>query len=442
MKSLPLASAAVLLAALSTTAAPTVTQVTVSQSNSQTVRVNYTIDEAAVITLDILTNATADAWASIGVENIFRTWGDVGVLVPAGSHTIYWAPEKSWIEAHPKTYDVKAAVKAWAVTAPPDYMVVDLRSDDLRAGAPKIRYFETAAQVPDGVTDRKYKTDFLLMRKIPAKGMTFRMGSPSSENGRAAALTGAPDGAWNNDAGWNQETAQHVTLTNDFYLGVDEYTRKQCITWSGYSYGNSGSMSGGKEALPIGGDNGAGWCDFADFRGTTYLWPENGHQVTSDSALGKLRAKTGIDFDLPTEAQWEFACHAGVPNALYSGHELDAVTSSSDGRNEYVDELAWHKGNSGQSVQEVGQKKPNGFGLYDMLGNVGEFVLDRHTGDLGSGAVTEPIGATSGGTRVVKGGCVTRPAFWCRAAFRQNYVGADTRGKELGFRLWAPAIAK
>ncbi len=427
---------------LAAIAAPTVSNVSMTQSNSQTVKVDYTLDEAAVVTLDILTNATAGAWASIGADNIKTLWGDVGVLVQPGTHTLYWAPEKDWIEAHPGTYDVQAAVKAWAVTAPPDYMVVDLRTDELRAGAPKIRYFETAEQVPDGVTDIKYKTDFLVMRKIPAKGMTYRMGSPSGEPGKQTARDGSPNGTWNNDANWNQEKCHHVTLTNDFYLGVYEYTRKQCITWSGYAAGNASSMNDGKEALPIGGDNGSGWCNYEDMRGTTYLWPDGGHQVTSDSALGKLRARTGIDFDLPTEAQWEFACRAGVPNGLYTGHEIDAPTSSSDGFNEWVDEVAWCNDNANGSPKEVGQKKPNGFGLYDMLGNVGEFVLDRTIEDLGSTAVTEPIGGTTGNNQTVKGGMVTRPAFWCRAAFRQNWVGRSARGKDLGFRLWAPAIAK
>ena len=99
MKTLALASAA--LAAVSSIAAPTVSNVSMTQSNSQTVKVDYTLDEAAVVTLDVLTNATAGVWASIGANNIKTLWGDVGVLVQPGTHTIYWAPEKDWIEAHP-----------------------------------------------------------------------------------------------------------------------------------------------------------------------------------------------------------------------------------------------------------------------------------------------------------------------------------------------------
>ena len=423
MKSLPFASAAVLLAALSATAAPTVTQVTLSQSNSQTVRVDYTIDEPAVITLDILTNATADVWASIGVENITRTWGDVNILVPAGSHTIYWAPEKSWMETHPKTYDVQAAVKAWAVTSPPDYMVVDLRPSGELGGAPRIRYFETAEQVPDGVTDRKYKTDYLLMRKIPAKGMTYRMGSPSGEVGKSKSENTDWDGV---------ETLRHVTLTNDFYLGVYELTRKQGITYTGY--GNPSSVSG-YEAYPVGGDNGRGWMSYGDMRGMTYLWPQDGRQV--GGALHELRLRTGIDFDLPTEAQWEFACRAGTSTALYTGENLTGETTSAN-----LDAIAWYSGNA-SNQHEVGLLQPNGFGLYDMLGNVGEFCVDRinHNG-LASGAVIEPVGIESGDNHAIRGGSFAKAANHARAAHRQDYVNSGNHYGEIGFRLWAPAIAK
>ena len=339
-------------------AAPTVSNVTMTQAIHQTVRVDYTLDEAAVVTLDVLTNATGSAWASIGPENVAVLWGDVNVLVQPGSHTIFWAPEKSWIEAHPKSYDVRAQVKAWAVTAPPDYMVVDLRPSAELAGAPRIRYFETAGQVPDGVTDRKYKTDYVLMRKIPAKGMTYRMGSPSGEVGKSRSENTDWDGV---------ETLRHVTLTNDFYLGVYELTRKQAVTYTGY--GNPSAVSG-YEAYPVGGDNNNGGISCGRLRGTTYLWPEDGRNV--GGALSELRNRTGVDFDLPTEAQWEFACRAGTSSALYTGEELADETTSAN-----LDAIAWYKGNSGNHSHEVGLLQPNGFGLYDMLGNVGEFCVDR-----------------------------------------------------------------
>lgn len=432
MKNLAIATAAI-AAATAAIAAPTVSNVSMTQSNSQTVKVAYTLDEAAVVTLDVLTNATGEVWASIGADNIKTLWGDVNVLVQPGSHTLYWAPEKDWIEAHPGTYDVQAAVKAWAVTAPPDYMVVDLRTDNLRAGAPKIRYFETAEQVPDGVTDIKYKTDFIVMRKIHAKGMTYRMGSPSSERGRTTS---------SNYDNWSAalEDTYHITLTNDFYLGIYELTRKQAVTWTGY--GNSGAVSG-YEAYPVGGDNGKGYIYYENMRGTA-------EQVSNGTVLQELKSKTGIDFDLPTEAQWEFACRAGTSSALYNGKELEAWNVSST-----LDDIAWYSANSGQQPHEVGLKQPNAFGLYDMLGNVSEGCRDVMSGELHkafrnaeSGAFTDPVATGSESQRVARGGNYSKRnsgddhACSCRSAFRHAYYTTGSKYAEYGFRLWAPAIAK
>ena len=440
MKPLALASAA--LAAVSALAAPTVSNVSTTQSNSQTVKVDYTLDEAAVVTLDVLTNATGGAWASIGADNIKTLWGDVGVLVQPGTHTIYWAPEKDWIEDHPGTYDVKASVKAWAVTAPPDYMVVDLRFDELRAGAPKIRYFETADQIPEGgVTNRIYKTDFLVMRKIHAKGMTYRMGSPSGEIG-APATAGSID-TWD----LAKERTYHITLTNDFYLGIYELTRKQAITWLGY--GNTSAVSG-YEAYPAGGNNDNGFIHWHSLRGSTYQWPGDGHQVPENCALGELRKKTGIDFDLPLEAQWEFACRAGTQTALYTGENLSAPGTSAN-----LDAIAWYKGNSGNAPHEVGLKQPNAFGLYDMLGNISEYCLDRRKDGVypfngaASQALIEPGWQDTTNTkRGLRGGHYKQNAQFCRAAAGYAYSDISTSNSsgamigEWGFRLWAPAIAK
>ena len=406
--------------------APEVSNVRMEQAVNGTVRVDYTLRYApAAITLDILTNATGGAWASIGADNISRTWGDVNVLVQPGEHTLWWAAEKTWTdELPPRIHDVRAAVKAWPVSMPPDYMVVDLRPSSELGGAPRIRYFETAAQLPGGgVTNRKYKTDYLLMRKIPAKGMTYRMGSPSGEVGKSKSENTDWDGV---------EALRHVTLTNDFYLGVYELTRKQGITYTGY--GNPSSVAG-YEAYPVGGDNGRGWISYGDMRGTTYLWPQDGRQV--GGALSELRKRTGIDFDLPTEAQWEFACRAGTSTALYTGENLTGETTSAN-----LDPIAWYSGNA-SNQHEVGLLQPNAFGLYDMLGNVGEFCVDRinHNG-LTSGAFTEPVGIESGDNHAIRGGSYAKAANHARAAHRQDYVNSGNRYGECGFRLWAPAIAK
>ena len=190
------------------------------------------------------------------------------------------------------------------------------------------------------------------------------------------------------------------------------------------------------------------WFDYYNFRGNAD-WPSSGHNISSgvlntfrtkfSGVLNTFRTKLGIDFDLPTEAQWEYACRSGVSAALYTGEELvDANVS------ENLDSIAWYKGNSGNSYHPVGLLKPNGFGLYDMLGNVAEHVLDWRQDDLGSAAVIEPIGPESGTYAVPRGGSYNKPASNCRAAFRLHWVKRDIDGRfsDIGFRLWAPAIAK
>ena len=415
--------------ALAAQATPVVSNVQIEQRNSRTVKVTYNLSEDAVVTVDFLTNATAEVWASIGGKNVTHVWGDCNRLVKgAGSHTLYWAPEKSWGAQFADTFSVKAEVKAWAVDAPPNYMVVDLCAEKT------IRYYESVEFLPDGdVTNNVYKSDKLVMRKIPAKGVEWRMGSPTGEVGKQKA-----EDDWN-----GLETPHYVTFTNDFYLAVFELTRRQGIDRMGfgYWYGDVHYYH------PLAGGSTYGGVTYTDMRGKNNLWPSNGHDVDSGTCLYNLRAKTGIDFDLPTEAQWEFACRAGVGAALPNGKEMDAAESSAS-----LDDIAWCVNNAKNTLHDVGSLAPNGFGLYDMLGNIGEYCLDvitPHTG-LGSASVIDPIGATGDlySQRVVRGGSYANKAYYCRSAFRQAYAYIWDQSKNekkkdnVGFRLWAPAIAK
>ncbi len=126
-------------------------------------------------------------------------------------------------------------------------------------------------------------------------------------------------------------------------------------------------------------------------------------------------------YRLPTEAEWEYAARGGK---LSKGYTYAGSNDSGP--------VAWYNGNSGRTTHAVGTKAPNELGLYDMSGNVYEWCHDWY-GRYGSGAQTDPMGASSGSHRVIRGGSWL-DAEYCRSAFRSYYYPVDGIYL-LGFRL-------
>ena len=155
--------------------------------------------------------------------------------------------------------------------------------------------------------------------------------------------------------------------------------------------------------------------------------------------MGKLRTKTGLAFDLPTEAQWEYACRAGTTKALNNNTDLQSLEQDSN-----MDVLGryWYNGGSSYSsdpvnggTAEVGSYQANNWGLYDMHGNVWEWCLDWY-GSY-NGDATDPNGPESGSGRVLRGGSWPGIARYCRSANRSiSYPDDALNG--LGFRLVLP----
>lgn len=143
--------------------------------------------------------------------------------------------------------------------------------------------------------------------------------------------------------------------------------------------------------------------------------------------LAKLNAAVpGLEAGLPTEAQWEHACRAGTDTATYVGDLHD------EREDDVLNDIAWYGHNTGMEPKDVALKKPNPWGLYDMLGNVYEWCADlrrRYTRD----PVSDPEG-TLGPVRVLRGGGWGSDARRCRAADRHWYGPGDRFGL-VGFRL-------
>ena len=177
-----------------------------------------------------------------------------------------------------------------------------------------------------------------------------------------------------------------VTLTRPFFIGVFEVTQKQyeLVTGATPSF-KQGDM------LPV------EQVSWNDIRGNCN-WPAD-TSVSNNSFMGLLRARTGLAFDLPTEAQWEYACRAGTTNDFnVSGQNMDSLGRyENNGDDKRGGSEYWY------TTTTVGSYLPNDWGLFDMHGNVEEWCLDYPSSfqDISS---VDPVGDMTGSWREVRGG--------------------------------------
>ena len=358
----------------------------------------YADDPAA----DVWVYATGydkDANVSMGVRAIS---GDgANAPVKPGKHRMTWDVTSDY----PGFNSTAFTVKMTALTGGAPYMVVDL-SGGVDALSYPVSYL---SQVPEGGWTDEYKTTKLVLRLIPPG--TFMMGSPSDELGHN----------WESSYRESNELLHQVTLTNPFYIGVFEITQKQ---WQLVMNDVPSSYKG--DARPV------EQVSYNEIRGSVsgIVWPGN-NQVDANSFIGRVRNKVNMLFDLPTEAQWEYACRAGTSTALNSGKNLTGTGSCAN-----MSEVGRYCGNRGDGRggysqhTKVGSYLPNMWGLYDMHGNVAEWCLDWWQNNLGSSEVVNPKGATSGSSRMVRGGGWSgyqgdnaASAGACRSAYRGCNLG-------------------
>lgn len=244
---------------------------------------------------------------------------------------------------------------------------------------------KTPSNSPKLEATPKSFTNSVGMKMVLLPAGTFMMGSPSTEKDRDS-----------------DEVQHRVTLTKDFYIGTTEVTQSQwesvmaTTPWKGQVFGKEGS----------------------NFAATYVSWED------AVEFCKRLSAKEGNTYRLPTEAEWEYACRGGTASAYCFG---DAVASLKD--------YAWYDENAGLYAHEVGSKRANAFGLYDMHGNVYEWCSDWKA-DYLTGNVSDPLGPSEGSGRVIRGGSWYYDAGFCRSADR-NSGTPDYRDSNLGFRVAA-----
>ena len=216
---------------------------------------------------------------------------------------------------------------------------------------------------------------------------------------------------------YRMQNNKDVTLTKPFYMGVFTITQKQYLQVMGANPTESGHQ-GNLRPVEV---------SWNALRGnsSTYNWPTV-KTVDPNTFVGKIRAKTGLAFDLPTEAQWEYACRAGTDSKYVNG-----------GGNDNDLHLMGHVWSD--SSVNVGLYVPNFWGLYDMHGNVGQWCLDYSDG-YNSDPAVDYVGAESGSSRSIRG--YGRSGFNCYATSFYRYGGVPSSIRAdygcstyLGFRL-------
>ena len=229
--------------------------------------------------------------------------------------------------------------------------------------------------LPQHPNEQEFTVNGVKFKMIKVEAGTFQMGSTSGDS--------------------DEKPVHSVTLTHDYYMGETEVTQE---LWQAVMGNNPSNFKGSN--LPV----------------------ETVSYQDVEKFLTKLNKLTGKNFRFPTEAEWEYAAKGGNKSQGYTYAGSNTIG-----------DVAWYWDNSDRKTHPVAQKQPNELGLYDMSGNVWEWCYDWK-GSYPSGAQTDPTGASSGSSRVGRGGSWNLDAAGCRAANRDSST-PSYRYDNLGFRL-------
>lgn len=312
--------------------------------------------------------------------------------VAEGAHRLTWSTEAEGVTIISTNVSVSVSL-ARSEKGSANYYVIDLSG-----GLSALSYpVSIMSEIPGGEWTDEYKSKKLVLKRIDAGGIPTR----------------------------------NARISKPLYVGVFEITIAQ---WNLVMSSDSPESENDIRAKSS--------VSFDQIRGSILgaQWPAS-NSVDAESFLGKLREKTGIVFDLPTQAQWEYACRAGTASAYNNGGDSEADLATvaryygnrNDGRGGY------------EGITKVGCYAPNAWGLYDMHGNVSEWCLDWDWGnDTPEG--DDPVGPDTGAYRIeCGGGCLCNVSLALCSAFYRNlayypWCSAGCKGDgAIGFRIFCPA---
>ena len=325
----------------------------------------------------------------------------------AGTYRVTWNANADGVTTVSDAAKVRLALRRWA----PKYMIVDV-SGGTAAETFDVSYMDAPPTTEGGFNCNEYKGDKIVFRLIPPG--SFVMGSDPSVYSRKTN---------------GSEDQHNVVLSKAFYIGIFELTQKQYVNIMGAkTFKYPGDY---RPADKI------SYSEICNSRG----WPDD-TTVGAGSILYVLRQKTGLEFNIPTDAQWEYACRAGTTTPFYHGApEKDDVTTWAEfaaaiGRlsGNKSDGVGGEEYNDGPTI--VGSYQPNAWGLYDMIGNIAELIRDWIPADMTwRDRTVDPVGPAYVNTILRRGGDFSRAAVYSTASFRDSFDHASDVRDYVGCRL-------
>ena len=287
-----------------------------------------------------------------------------------------WNKVQDYVKSHKKVLTITITISMAIVLLIPTIGLlnrVDFSSPDSDVEAIQSRPSPGLIEQSDTISTQKkssseittYTVNGVSFDMVSVKGGTFMMGATSEQGSDA----------------WDSEKPTHKVTLSDYMIAKTEVTQE---LWEAVMGSNPSRFKG--DNLPV---ENVSWNDCREF-------------------IKKLNSLTGLNFRLPTEAEWEYAARGGNKSKgyIYSGsNDLGSV--------------AWYDSNSSSKTHAVATKSPNELGLYDMSGNVYEWCSDWY-GDYSSGSQTNPKGPSSGSNRVIRGGAWLISVRYCRVSNRED----------------------